>query len=123
VPVPVGENGDSFDRFDVLIGRIEGSLDIIDQVHDRIPPGPVNVKLPKMVKAPEGATYVRVENPLGSLGYWLESDGGRTPWRFKMRTASFNNVQVIPYLLEGVLVPDAISVLGSVFFVVGDIDR
>jgi NADH-quinone oxidoreductase subunit D len=123
VPVPVGENGDSYDRFAVLIGRIEASLDIIDQVLDRIPGGPVNVKLPKMVKAPEGATYVRVENPLGSLGYWLESDGGRTPWRFKMRTASFNNVQVIPYLLEGVLVPDAISVLGSVFFVVGDIDR
>jgi NADH-quinone oxidoreductase subunit D len=123
VPVPVGENGDSFDRFYCLLRRIRASLDIIDQVHDRIPPGPVNVKLPKMVKAPEGSTYLRVENPLGSLGYWLESDGGRTPWRFKMRTASFSNVQAIPYLLEGVLVPDAIAVLGSVFFVVGDVDR
>jgi NADH-quinone oxidoreductase subunit D len=59
----------------------------------------------------------------GQLGYWLESDGGRTPWRLKMRTPSFSNVQAIPYLLEGVLLPDAISVLGSVFFVVGDIDR
>jgi NADH-quinone oxidoreductase subunit D len=123
VPVPVGENGDSYDRFYCLLHRIEASLDIIDQVHDRLPPGPVNVKLPKMVKAPEGSTFVRVENPLGSLGYWLESDGGRTPWRFKMRTASFSNVQAIPYLLEGVLVPDAIAVLGSVFFVVGDVDR
>jgi NADH-quinone oxidoreductase subunit D len=123
VPVPVGENGDSFDRFYVLLRRIRASLDIIDQIHDKMPPGPVNSKLPKMVKAPEGATYVRTENPLGQLGYWLESDGGRTPWRIKMRTASFANVQAIPYLLEGVLVPDAISVLGSVFFVVGDIDR
>jgi NADH-quinone oxidoreductase subunit D len=123
VPVPVGENGDSFDRFYCLLMRVQASLDVIDQIHDHMPSGPVNVKLPKQVKAPEGATYVRTENPLGQLGYWLESDGGRTPWRLKMRTPSFSNVQALPYLLEGVLVPDAIAVLGSVFFVVGDIDR
>ena len=123
VEVPVGENGDSFDRFYCLLHRVRTSLDIIDQIHDRMPPGPVNIKLPKMVKAPEGATYVRTENPLGQLGYWLESDGGRTPWRLKMRTPSFSNVQTMPYLMEGVLLPDAISILGSVFFVVGDIDR
>lgn len=123
VPVPVGENGDAFDRFSVLLHRIEASLHIIEQIHDHIPAGVVNTKLPKMVKAPEGATYVRTENPLGQLGYWLESDGGRTPWRLKMRTPSFSNVQALPYLLKGTLVPDAISVLGSVFFVVGDIDR
>ena len=123
VPVPVGENGDAFDRFYCLLRRVQASLDIIDQVHDHMPSGPVNSKLPKMVKAPEGATYVRTENPLGQLGYWLESDGGRTPWRLKMRTPSFSNVQAIPYLMEGALLPDAISILGSVFFVVGDIDR
>jgi NADH-quinone oxidoreductase subunit D len=123
VPVPVGENGDAFDRFYCLLHRVEASLHVIDQIHDRIPAGPVNVKLPKIVKAPEGATYVRTENPLGQLGYWLESDGGRTPWRLKMRTPSFSNVQALPYLLRGVLVPDAIAVLGSVFFVVGDVDR
>ena len=123
VHVPLGENGDSFDRFSCLLGRIDASLDIIEQIHDHIPAGPVNQKLPKMVKAPEGSTYVRTENPLGQLGYWLESDGGRTPWRLKMRTPSFSNVQAIPYLLNGVLVPDAVAVLGSVFFVVGDIDR
>ncbi len=123
VEVPVGENGDAYDRFYCLVHRIRASLDIIDQIHDRIPAGPVNSKLPKMVKAPEGATYVRTENPLGQLGYWLESDGGRTPWRLKMRTPSFSNVQAIPYLMRGQLLPDAISILGSVFFVVGDIDR
>jgi NADH-quinone oxidoreductase subunit D len=123
VPVPVGEHGDSFDRFYVLLRRIEASLDIIDQIHDHIPAGPVNQKLPKMVKAPEGAAYVRTENPLGQLGYYLVSDGGRTPWRFKMRTASFSNISVLPYLLEGILVPDLVAVLGSVFFVVGDVDR
>jgi NADH-quinone oxidoreductase subunit D len=123
VEVPVGRNGDAFDRFDVLLRRIVASLDIIDQIHDHMTAGPVNQKLPKMVKAPEGATYVRTENPLGQLGYWLESDGGRTPWRLKMRTPSFSNVQAIPYLVAGQLLPDAISILGSVFFVVGDIDR
>ncbi len=123
VHVPTGDNGDSFDRFSVLLGRIESSLDIIDQCHDRIPGGPVNVKLPKIVKAPEGAIYVRTENPLGQLGYYLQSDGSKNPWRMKMRTASFSNVQVLPYLLRGALMPDVISILGSVCFVVGDVDR
>ncbi len=123
VRVPVGENGDAFDRFSCLLNRIVASLEIIDQIHSHIGSGPVNSKLPKMVKAPEGATYVRTENPLGQLGYWLESDGGRTPWRLKMRTPSFSNVQAIPYLMKDTLFPDAISILGSVFFVVGDIDR
>ena len=123
VHVPVGTNGDSYDRFAVLLGRIESSLDIIAQCHDRITAGPVNQKLPKMVKAPEGFTYLRTENPLGQLGYFLQSDGSKNPWRLKMRTASFSNVQVLPYLLKGALMPDVISILGSVFFVVGDVDR
>lgn len=123
VPVPVGDRGDSYDRFKVLLERIDASLSMIEQIHDRIPPGPVNVRLPKTVKAPAGATYMRTENPLGELGYYLVSDGGATPWRLKMRTPSFSNISILPELLEGVLVPDVIAVLGSVFFVVGDIDR
>jgi len=121
--VPVGASGDSYDRFLVLLGRIDASLDIIEQALDQVPPGPVNVKLPKIVKAPEGEVYVRTENPLGQLGYHLVSDGKKNPWRLKMRTPSFSNVQMIPYLLEGALLSDMIAVLGSVFFVVGDIDR
>lgn len=123
VHVPVGTNGDSYDRFAVLLGRIEASLDIIAQCHDNIRGGPVNSKLPKIVRAPEGAIYIRTENPLGQLGYFLQSDGSKNPWRLKMRTPSFSNVQALPYLLRGALVPDAISILGSVFFVVGDVDR
>ena len=123
VPVPVGRNGDSFDRFLMLLGRIDASLTIIEQVHDLIPPGPVNVKLPKVVKAPEGAIYVRTENPLGQCGYYLVSDGAKNPWRLKMRTPSFSNISMMSYLLQGQLVPDMIAILGSVFFVVGDIDR
>jgi len=122
--VPVGEHGDSFDRFNVLYHRIEESLKIIEQVHDKLPPGPVMPgKMPKYLKPPEGWTYVRTENSLGETGYYLVSRGETTPWRLKMRTPSFHNVSMIPYLLKGVLLPDLIAVLGSVFFVVGDVDR
>ncbi|MGH3926842.1 MAG: NADH-quinone oxidoreductase subunit D [Pseudonocardiaceae bacterium] len=79
VAVPLGAKGDSYDRFTCLINRVAASLDIIDQVLDALPPGPVNVKLPKTVKAPEGEVYVRTENPLGQGGYYLVSDGKKTP--------------------------------------------
>jgi NADH-quinone oxidoreductase subunit D len=123
VRVPVGTNGDSYDRFVCLLERIDASCDIIDQVLDVIPSGPVNIKLPKMVKAPEGAIYQRTENPLGQCGYYLVSDGNKNPWRLRMRTPSFNNISMMPYLLEGALLSDMIAILGSVFFVVGDVDR
>ncbi len=123
VPVPVKENGDSFDRFMCLLDRMDASLYIIEQVLDNLPAGPVTTKLPKTVKAPEGEIYVRTENPLGQGGYYLVSDGKKTPWRCKMRTPSFNNISMVPYLLEGALLSDMIAILGSVFFVVGDVDR
>ena len=123
VKVPVGENGDSYDRFRILLDRVDASLDLIDQCIDNVPSGPVNMKMPKVVKAPEGHTYVRTENPLGQCGYYLVSDGSKTPWRLKMRTPSFYNISMLPHLLEGALISDMIAILGSVFFVVGDVDR
>jgi NADH-quinone oxidoreductase subunit D len=121
--VPTRSNGDCYDRYAVLIGRMKESLRILEQIHDRIPPGPVNVRLPKIVRAPQGHAYVRAENPLGQLSYYLVSHNEKTPWRFKMRTPSFNNISSLPYLLKGTLVPDMIAVMGSMFFIVGDIDR
>ena len=84
---------------------------------------PVNVRLPKVVKAPEGHTYAWTENPLGINGYYLVSRGEKTPWRLKLRTASYANVQALSTLIPGCLVPDLIAILGSMFFVVGDIDK
>ena len=81
------------------------------------------MRLPKVVKAPEGATYAWTENPLGINGYYLVSHGEKTPWRLKLRTASYANVQALSTLLPGTLVPDLIAILGSMFFVVGDIDK
>jgi NADH-quinone oxidoreductase subunit D len=122
--VPVGRNGDCYDRLWVLVQRMWQSCRIVEQCLENLPPGPyVAPKLPKRMRIPEGEVYVRTENPLGLMGYYVVGDGGESPYRLKMRTASFSNVSVIPALLPGVLVPDLIAVLGSVFFVVGDVDR
>jgi NADH-quinone oxidoreductase subunit D len=122
--VPVGSMGDCYDRLWVLIQRMWESCKIVEQCMDQLPPGQhVSPKLPKKIKVPEGEIYVRTENPLGLMGYYLVGDGGDFPYRLKMRTASFSNVAMIPAILPGTLVPDLIAILGSVFFVVGDVDR
>jgi NADH-quinone oxidoreductase subunit D len=118
--------GDCYARFEVLIEQVYVSLDIADHCLDvltDLPAGPINVRLPKVVKAPEGETYAWTENPLGINGYFLVSRGEKTPWRMKLRTASFNNVQVLSELLPGNLIADMVAILGSMFFVVGDVDK
>jgi NADH-quinone oxidoreductase subunit D len=122
--VPVGERGDSYDRLWVLVERVKQSCNIIEQCLDRLPPGPYKAAgLPKSLKIPEGEIYVRNENPLGVMGYYVIGEGKKEPYRVKMRTASFSNVSVIPAVLPGALVPDLIAILGSIFFVVGDVDK
>jgi NADH-quinone oxidoreductase subunit D len=122
--VPVGANGDCYDRLWVLVQRMWESCKIVEQCMDKLPAGPyIAPKLPKKVKVPEGEIYLRTENPLGLMGYYVVGDDGDFPYRLKMRTASFANVSMIPSLLPGTLVPDLIAILGSVFFVVGDVDR
>jgi NADH-quinone oxidoreductase subunit D len=121
--VPVATGGDCYDRLWVLVERMKQSCDIIEQCMDRLPPGPyIAGKLPKTMKL-DGEVYVRTENPLGLMGYYVVGNGKKQPYRLKMRTASFSNVSVIPAMLPGALVPDLVAILGSVFFVVGDVDR
>ncbi|KQV74331.1 NADH-quinone oxidoreductase subunit D [Aeromicrobium sp. Root344] len=124
--VPVLTEGDCYARFAVLLEQTKVSLDLADACLARladIAPGPVNVRLPKILKAPEGSTYVWTENPLGLNGYYLVSRGEKTPWRLKLRTASFNNVAVLPEIVGGAVVADLVAILGSTFFVVGDVDK
>ena len=122
--VPVGENGDSYDRLWVLVQRMWQSCDIIEQCLERLPSGPfIQPKLPKKINIPEGEVYVRTENPLGLMAYYLVGYGKKYPYRLKMRTASFSNVAVLPWILPGKLLPDLIAILGSIFFVVGDVDK
>jgi NADH-quinone oxidoreductase subunit D len=126
VPVVTRTEGDCLARFECLVAQVRAALEIADRCCDvlaELPPGPINTRLPKVLKVPEGHTYVATENPLGINGYYLVSRGEKTPWRLKLRSASFNNVQVLTELLPGCLVADMIAILGSLFFVVGDIDK
>ena len=123
VPVVLREGGDVLSRFACLLEQVAVSLDLVDACLDRLPGGPIDVRLPKSVRAPEGATYAWTENPLGAMGYYLVSRGQPTPWRLAMRTASFNHVSVLPELLPGVLLRDLPVVLASLFFVIGDVDK
>jgi NADH-quinone oxidoreductase subunit D len=121
--VPIGEHGDSYDRLWVLVQRMWESLKIVQQCMDKLPAGAYRAgSLPKTVKI-DGEIYVRTENPLGLMGYYVVGNGGTSPYRLKMRTASFSNISVLPELLKGQLLADLIAIMGSVFFVVGDVDR
>ncbi|GIN02127.1 NADH-quinone oxidoreductase subunit D 1 [Planomonospora venezuelensis] len=126
VKVVTRSAGDCHARFEVLLEQVKVSLDLADACLERLrelPPGPVDQRLPKVLKVPEGHTYAWTENPLGINGYYLVSRGEKTPWRLKLRSASFNNVQVLREMLPGHLVADMVAILGSMFFVVGDIDK
>ncbi|MEV0728720.1 NADH-quinone oxidoreductase subunit D [Polymorphospora sp. NPDC050346] len=125
VPVVTRDTGDCHARFEVLLDQAYVSLDLAERCLEEVDriTGPVNVRLPKVVKAPEGHTYAWTENPLGVNGYYLVSRGEKTPWRLKLRTASYANVQALSALLPGCLIPDLVAILGSMFFVVGDVDK
>jgi NADH-quinone oxidoreductase subunit D len=120
------QEGDCLARFECLLEQTHNALDLADACLDRLadlPAGPINQRLPKVLKAPEGHTYAWTENPLGINGYYLVSKGEKTPYRLKLRSASFNNIQALVELLPGTLVADMVAILGSLFFVVGDIDK
>lgn len=116
-------DGDSFARFWVRLQEIREATSIVDQLCDGLPAGPVMAKVPRIIKVPEGEAWVATENPLGEMGYYVVSKGGLGPFRTKIRTASFNNVSVIPWVCQGVYVPDVITILASLYFILGDIDR
>jgi len=124
--VPVRTEGDCLARFECLRDQLAVSLDLAQECAGRLaslPRGPLSARLPKVFKVPEGHAYAWTEGPLGLSGYYLVSRGGKTPWRLKLRSASFSNMAVLPDLLPGHRVGDLAAVLGSLFFVVGDMDR
>ncbi len=121
--VITAQNGDCWDRWYVRLLEIRESVKIIKQAIDTIPSGDLQAKVPKVIKVPKGETYVRAENPKGEMGYYIVSDGGLGPYRLKIRSASFSNISILPWILEGVLVPDIIAIMGSLDFVLGDVDR
>jgi NADH-quinone oxidoreductase subunit D len=119
----VRTEGDALARVRCLVDEARLAVELATRCLERLPGGPVNVRLPKAVKAPEGSVYTWVEAPLGTSGVHLASRGEKTPWRLKLRTPSFNNVQALSALLPGTRVADLAAVLGSFAVVVGDIDK
>jgi NADH-quinone oxidoreductase subunit D len=116
-------DGDSFARCWVRLQETREATKIVDQLLDTIPSGPIMAKVPKIIKVPEGEAWVSTENPLGEMGYYVVSRGELGPFRVKIRSASFNNISVTPWVLRGVYVPDIVTILASLYFILGDIDR
>ena len=116
-------DGDSFARYWVRLQEVRESCLIVEQLLDSMPSGPIMAKVPRIIKVPEGEAYVETENPLGVMGYYVVSQGGLEPFRVKIRSASFSNMSISPWLLKGTYVPDVITILASLYFILGDIDR
>jgi NADH-quinone oxidoreductase subunit D len=126
VRVPVGTAGDVRTRYELLVGQLPISMAIMSACVDRLRTlgdGPVNVTLPKTVRAPEGTSYGWIEGPLGITGFLLASVGDSLPWRLKIRSASFANAQCMTTALAGTPIELLADAVESFFFVVGDIDR
>jgi NADH-quinone oxidoreductase subunit D len=116
-------DGDSFARYWVRVQEIREACNIVDQCLDGLPSGPIMAKVPRIIKVPAGEAYVETENPLGAMGYYVISKGDLGPFRVKIRTPSFNNISVASWVMRGVYVPDVITILASLYFILGDIDR
>ncbi|MBK9179659.1 MAG: NADH-quinone oxidoreductase subunit D [Acidimicrobiales bacterium] len=116
-------DGDSFARYWVRLQETREASKIVDQLLDGIPSGPIMAKVPRIIKVPEGEAWVSTENPLGEMGYYVVSKGDTGPFRVKIRSASFNNISILPWVLRGVYVPDIITIMASLYFILGDIDR
>jgi len=116
-------DGDSFARYWVRLQETRESVRMVLQLLDSLPSGPVMAKVPRIIKVPPGEIWVNTENPLGEMGYYVISKGATGPFRVKIRSASFSNVSILPWILRGVYVPDVVTILGSLYFILGDIDR
>jgi NADH-quinone oxidoreductase subunit D len=146
--IPVGTNGDVYDRYMVRMLEMEESLKIIRQAIDGLPTGPYRVDNPKVVpppkwqitgsmealihhfklftegyRPPKGEAFVRTESPKGELAFYMVSDGSAKPYRMHVRGASFANLQALPVMVEGGFLSDVIAAIGSIDIVLGEVDR
>jgi NADH-quinone oxidoreductase subunit D len=146
--IPTRKEGDVYARYQVRMDEMRQSARIIQQALAGMPEGAFKADAPKIMlpdrekmktqmealiyhfkivtegfAVPKGEAYVAVESPRGELGYYIVSDGGSKPYRVHMRTPSFGNLQGLPKMIEGTLIADSIAALGSMDFVLGDVDR
>ncbi|MFQ5895514.1 MAG: NADH-quinone oxidoreductase subunit D [Nitrospinota bacterium] len=121
--VPIGRNGDVYDRYLVRVEELRQSNRIIRQCLDNLPEGPISCKTPRTLKAPPGEVYHSIENPKGELGFYLVSDGSETPYRVRIRPPSFVSLGALAKMVQGALVADVVAIIGSIDIVLGESDR
>ncbi len=146
--IPVGRVGDVYDRYLVRIEEMRQSNRIVQQGLDRLPEGPVLAELPAVVlpqkervltgmeeliqqfmivtegiRPPKGEVYQSIEAPKGELGFYIISEGEPCPYRLRIRSPSFVNLQAIPQLTVGLLVADVVAVIASLDPIMGEVDR
>ncbi|MEK5444842.1 MULTISPECIES: NADH-quinone oxidoreductase subunit D [unclassified Fredinandcohnia] len=121
--VPTRDGGDAWARYHCRMEEIEESLKIVEQAVEQFPEeGPIMAKVPKIIKAPKGEAYVRIESPRGEIGCYISSDGKKEPYRLKFRRPSFYNLQILPKLLKGENMANLITILGAIDIVLGEVD-
>ncbi len=121
--VPLGEHGDTYDRYLIRIEEMRQSARIARQALDRLPDGPIHGRVPRILKPPVGEYYSAIESPRGELGYYIVSDGSAQPFRIRIRPPTFINLQALRRLVRGHLVADVVAIIGTLDIVLGEIDR
>ncbi|AGL02137.1 NADH-quinone oxidoreductase subunit D [Desulfoscipio gibsoniae] len=122
--VPLGTNGDCYDRFYCRLQEMRQIVRILKQAVAQIKEvdGPVIGKVPKVLKPPKGEAYEEIESSKGIIGYYVVSDGSAKPYRIHVRRGSFINLGYLDELLRGVLLADVIAILGSLDIILGEVD-
>ena len=121
--VPVGIDGDCWERYYVRVEEMYQSLSIVEQAVAQMPNGPVSVLGRRLIRPPKGDVYVRSENPRGEIGVYLVSDGSDRPYRVKVRPPSFCNLSALRHMVKDAWLADAVVILGSLDIVLGEVDR
>ncbi len=146
--IPVGSNGDVYDRYLVRMLEMQQSLNIVNQALEGMPTGEYRISNPKIVppprwqitgsmealihhfklytegyRPPKGEVFLRTESPKGELGFYIVSDGSSKPYRMHVRGASFANLEVLPLMTEGRFISDVVAAIGSIDIVLGEVDR
>jgi NADH:ubiquinone oxidoreductase subunit D len=121
--IALQSDGDAYARYLVRLEEMRQANRIIKQALNDLPDGDIQAKVPRVIKPPKGEVFVRTEAPKGDAGFYIESDGSDKPYRLKIRTPSFANLESLPHLTKGHLVADVVTAIGSIDIVLGEIDR
>jgi len=119
----VRQEGDCFARYKVRIQEIYESIRLCRIAMDKMPGGAICTRTPIALRPPRGETYFAIESSKGEEGIYFISDGSEYPWRAKIRGPSFVNLQILPELLRGHKMSDAVAIIGSLDLVLGEVDR